>query len=53
LSCRLFFPFFPWLVISLSADLERVLLLTGYGTSWVLLGSSDLPFLGLLVAIRL
>jgi hypothetical protein len=29
LSCKLFFPFFPWLVVSLFADLERVLLLSG------------------------
>jgi hypothetical protein len=29
LSCKLFFPFFLWLVASLFADLERAFLLVG------------------------
>jgi hypothetical protein len=35
LTYELFFPFYPWLLVSLFADLERVFLLTGYGTLWV------------------
>jgi hypothetical protein len=38
LSCELFFPFFPWLVVSLFADSERALLLIGYRTLWVPFG---------------
>jgi hypothetical protein len=38
LNCRSFFPFFLWLVVSLFADLERALLLVGYGTLPVLFG---------------
>jgi hypothetical protein len=43
LSCELFFP---GLVASLFVDLERALLLTGYGPYGCLLGSSDPPFSG-------
>jgi hypothetical protein len=38
LSCESFFPFFLWLITSLVADSDRALLLSGYGTPWVLLG---------------
>jgi hypothetical protein len=38
LSCKLFFPFFLWLVASLFVDSEKALLLTGYGTPWVPFG---------------
>jgi hypothetical protein len=31
-------PILPWLVVSLSVDLERALLLAGYGTLWVTFG---------------
>jgi hypothetical protein len=51
-----FFPFFMFFtfflfksVDSLFVDSERALLLAGYRTLWVLLGSSDLPFSGWLV----
>jgi hypothetical protein len=38
LSCRAFFPFFLWLVVSLFVVLERALLIAGYGTLWVTFG---------------
>jgi hypothetical protein len=38
LSCRLFFLFFLWLDVSILADLEKALLLAGYGTPWVPFG---------------
>jgi hypothetical protein len=50
LSCE---SFFPWLVASLFMDLERALLLMAMGPHGCLLGSSDLPFSGYLVAAGL
>jgi hypothetical protein len=33
-----FFPFLPWLAVSLFADSERALLLADYGIPWVTFG---------------
>jgi hypothetical protein len=44
LSCKSFFPFFPWLVASLFVDLERALFLAGYGTPSVPFGVPSSSF---------